>query len=133
MTPADPSAGCRPRPKRGEGFKEVVDEGGAGEDLVGAAGVEAGEAAAFLDGEAAEVAVDEVEVVAGHFAEEAMAGGLRAVLGEAHGDEIFHGAGGADDAFDAHGAGLGEDGAQRAVDVGARIPRDPFCGRDRSG
>ena len=63
-----------------EFFEEVIDEDGAGDDLIGAAGVEAGEAFAVGDGEAEEAFVDIVEIAFAHLGEEAMAGDFGAVL-----------------------------------------------------
>jgi len=87
-----------------EFVKEVGDEHGAGDDLIGAAGVEPGEMPAFGEGRAEQAFADGLEIIAGHLGEEAVADGFFAVLMDAHGGEVLHGAGGADDALDVVGA-----------------------------
>ena len=97
--------------------EDVIDEECAGEDLISAAGIEAGEFTAFLHGMVEQLGKDVLEIWMGHFSEEAVAGVFGAVLEEAHGDEILHGAGGADDAAYIVGFDAIEDGLAGFADV----------------
>jgi hypothetical protein len=111
--------------------EDVVDDGGTGGDLVGAVGVEAGKAAAFLEVELAELFVDGVEVFAGHVGEEAVACGGFAVAECGHGGEIFEGAGGADEAARGEFADFLKGGLEGFFDVGLEFIQ--FLGREGIG
>ena len=78
-------------------IEEILDDGGAGGDLLSAAGVEAGDVAAIFHGETKQAFVNVFEIFAGHVGEQAMAQDLFAVPHGTHGGEVFHGAGGADE------------------------------------
>ncbi len=113
--------------------EEVGDEQGAGGDLIGAAGIEAREMAALVQGHAEKAFVDRLKIIPGHVGEEAVADGFLTMLEDAHGGEVFHGAGGADHALRAQGTDVFDGGLQGFADVffeGVKIAAGDGIGMD---